>query len=91
MEIRVNGDDKKELVHTVESVLVLQGVENILIACVDDRIMVANRIMDAETFINAMLWTIFDSCKKKRSGVLTMLDAMREVAESLPEEEKKEC
>lgn len=90
MEIRVNGDDKKELVHTVESVLVLEGVENILIACVDDRIMVANRIMDVETFINAMLWALFDGCQKKRSGVLTMLEAMREMAESLPEEEK-EC
>lgn len=90
MEIRVNGDDKKELVHTVESVLVLEGVENILIAYVDGHIMVANRIMDAETFINAMLWALFDSCKKKRSGVLTMLEAMREMAESLPEEEK-EC
>lgn len=90
MEIRINGNDKKQLFEAIEGILRMKGVEHVLIADADDKFMVANSVSTLEKFIYTMLLGLFTGCKHKKEAVLKLLDVMKEMAEELPDEERED-
>lgn len=90
MKVKINGDDKLELLDGVENVLRMRGVKHILLAVEEGKCFVASDMENQEMFEMDFIHALWGACHT-RQGVMLELAKMARIVLDMKEPEETKC
>lgn len=89
MKIKLNGNDKMELINGMDDVLRMKDIPHILAAAVDGKCLVTSNMEEREQFEEVLLYVLWGACRT-REGVVRALAKLTQLALNMkaPEADK---
>lgn len=89
MKIKLNGNDKMELLNGMDDVLRMKDIPHILAAVVDGKCLVTSNMEEREQFEEVLLYVLWGACRT-RGGVVRELAKLTQLALNMkaPEADK---
>lgn len=79
MKIKLNGNDKMELINGMDDVLRMKDIPHILAAAVDGKCLVTSNMEEREQFEEVLLYVLWGACRT-RGGVVRELAKLTQLA-----------